>query len=863
MNIMARLTLRHLRENMKRTVVTILGIIMATSLITAILIGCFSAFKFFGDVELHLNGNVHAVCYKASEEQYEALKDDDRIESVGLTDSDPTISGVRLCCEGEDRFRVGNIVHGDTAYLTAKVTDEYEGTLPVSSSEIAVEQKFLDDNGLNLTVGDTLTFEEGNRYSYDEEGKLTYWAGNYRSEEEFDSLDTVTCTITAILHGNYPTRGNDILRGLDEGFFPDQDNSRIIFTLKKCDHTAYAQLNEIAGLYGIEHLTKNTEYLVTCFSFETGMGGFGAFFSMMLIGLAIVVATSVILIVNSFGMSLAERMRYLGMLASVGATGKQKRFSVYFEGFILGIIGIPLGLLAGMLGTKITLLVLGSKMLEVGMINGAKKMTGGIPLYTSPLAILAVIAVSGLTILISLLAPSIKASRVMPVDALRQVNTIKVKARSLRTNPLIRKILGYEGELAMKNIKRNGMKSKVISFSITVSVIMFLTIDYFCESVDKVNKYDYDSPYQVSVSCYYDQKDMLMEDLAGIDGINDMYICDFITFRFKPQIRPDGEVEDTVLANASITDPSLRTGDFKGMSIDSMAALVMDDDDFREILAKNELPEEKYFGDCLRGLLLNSYFHKTNDKPVFNESVIGQRLFYDEAMGNPPAVEVGDLVPYESGNYAFEVIPKECFVLIVPESMYYKSASKVLPDVRQVVSFGIETDDAENVEAAIEDLFSEGKYEYYYSADITQSLAIMNTVTLILKVSMYGFTTLLTLVAVANIINTISTGILLRRKEFAMYRSVGMDEHGFKKMIRLETFLYGIKAVVFGIPVSILLNYLMYSRMEDNLFAFVPNYRMYPAVIVTVFGVIGLSMLMSMNKIKNDEIIDVLKEDIC
>ncbi|MBP3754022.1 MAG: ABC transporter permease [Lachnospiraceae bacterium] len=863
MNIMARLTLRHLRENMKRTVVTILGIVMATSLITAILIGCFSAFKFFGDVEIHLNGNVHAVCYKVTEEQYNSLKEDSRIESVGLLDNDPTISAVRLCCEGEDRFRVGNVVHGDAAYLSAKVTSDYEGTLPTSSSEIAVEQKFLDDNGLNLSVGDTLTFEEGNRYSVDTDGELIYWAGNYRSEESFDTLDTVTCTITAVLHGNYPTRGNDVLRGIDQGYFPEQDNALIIFTLKKCDHTANAQVNDIVRLHGIEHCSKNNEYFIACFSFESGFGGFGAFFSMMLVGLAIVVVTSVILIVNSFGMSLAERMRYLGMLASVGATGKQKRFSVYFEGFILGVIGIPLGLLAGILGTKITLLVLGSKMLEVGMVNGAENMSGGIPLYTSPLAILAVTIVSSLTILISLLAPAIRASRVMPVDALRQVNTIKVKARKLRTNPLVRKLLGYEGELALKNIKRNGMKSKVISFSITVSVILFLTIDYFCESADKVNKYDYESPYQVCASCYYDEKDMLMEDLAGIDGINDIYICDFITFRFKAKVRADGEIEDTVLANASITDPSFRTDDFKDLNIDAMAALVVDDDDFREILDRNGLDEDKYFGGSLNGLLLNSYFHKTNDKPVFNERVIGQSLFYDEAMGNPPAIEVGDLIPYESGYYAFEIVPKESFVLIVPESMYYKSASEVLPDVRQVVSFGIETDEAARVEQDIEDLFAEGKYEYYYSADITQSLAIMNTVTLILKVSMYGFTTLLTLVAVANIINTISTGILLRRKEFAMYRSVGMDERGFKKMIRLETFLYGIKAIVFGIPVSILLSYLMYSKMEGHLFAFVPNYRMYPIVIATVFGVIGLSMLMSMNKIKNDEIIDVLKEDIC
>ena len=103
----------------------------------------------------------------------------------------------------------------------------------------------------------------------------------------------------------------------------------------------------------------------------------------------------------------------------------------------------------------------------------------------------------------------------------------------------------------------------------------------------------------------------------------------------------------------------------------------------------------------------------------------------------------------------------------------------------------------------------------------------------------------------------------MRRKEFAMYRSVGMNEKGFKKMIVLETFLYGIRAVLIGIPVSILLCYSMYSRMEDQIFAFTPNFEMYPVVIAVVFGVIALSMLMSINKIKNDEIIDVLKEDIC
>ena len=863
MNIMAKLTLRHLKENMKRTIVTIIGIVMATALISAILMGAFSAFKFFGYVTLLAEGNVHLVCYKLPEDAYNKLQNDDRVETVGLAIDDPEMSGVRLLTDVDERLRVGNIVNADRAYYDVKVTCDYEGTLPTNSGEIAVEQKFLEDNGLDLGIGDSLTFEQGNRYSYDEEGNIVYWAGNYRSEEAFDVRETSTCTITAILHENKPTRGYDMLCGIDEGNYPGADNAYVTVTLKKCDHTANTQLNDIISKCGIEHCDKNSEYLICNFAFEGSADAYIKFFSMMLIGLGVVVFTSVVLIVNSFGMSLTERMKYLGMLASVGATGKQKRFTVYFEGFILGVVGIPLGILAGIIGTKITLYVLGTKILEANMIRDAEGIRGGIPLYTSPLLFLSIVFVSGLTILISLLAPSIKASRVMPVDALRQTGTVKVRARKLRANPLFKKIFGYEGELAYKNIKRNGIKSTVISVSITISVILFLTIDYFCTSVDKVNKFDYSGLYQVYASCYLEDKDRLFEDLSQIEGIDKIYLSDMIVFPFRRGKRADGTEVDTVLANTEINDPSFRMDAYADLSVDGMMVTYVDDEVFTDLLEKNGLSADKYFGDTLRGVLINSYFHEKVDNPIYKDSIVGQVLHYDEPVGNPPAVEIGDLIPYGKDNFAYDLAMKNTITIIVPESMYFEKSTETLAGIRQTVSFAILTDNAEEVEAAIEDLFAKGEYEYYSSGDLTRSLVIMDTVTLILKTSMFGFTTLLTLIAVANIINTISTGVLLRRKEFAMYRSVGMDEHGFKKMIRLETFLYGIRAVLIGIPVSILLQYWMYSQMEDNLFAFIPNYNMYPVVILVVFAVIGLSMLMSINKIKNDEIIDVLKEDIC
>ena len=155
-------------------------------------------------------------------------------------------------------------------------------------------------------------------------------------------------------------------------------------------------------------------------------------------------------------------------------------------------------------------------------------------------------------------------------------------------------------------------------------------------------------------------------------------------------------------------------------------------------------------------------------------------------------------------------------------------------------------------------LESEG-YHNYSCSNLTQYLKAMNTVTVMLKTAMYGFTILLTLIAIANIMNMISTGVLLRRREFAMYRSVGMTSSGFRKMIRLETFLYGIRALVFAIPMSWLISYLMFRSFDEKLYAFDPDWGMYGAAVVVAFAIIGFGMLLSVSRLKDDSIIEALK----
>ncbi len=178
MNIIAKLTLRHLRENKKRTIVTVLGIAAATALVTTMLVGIYSFFSFFGTLSLSQQGQWIGEAKDLTNEQIAKLRADDRISSVAVFDTEQSISGVRMHSDASYAKSLGNIMHLDNAALMNKVTCDYEGTLPSKENEIAIEEKFLEDNGLDINPGDSLSFDLGGRYIIDPDGTKAYIAGN-------------------------------------------------------------------------------------------------------------------------------------------------------------------------------------------------------------------------------------------------------------------------------------------------------------------------------------------------------------------------------------------------------------------------------------------------------------------------------------------------------------------------------------------------------------------------------------------------------------------------------------------------------------------------------------------------------------
>ena len=155
---------------------------------------------------------------------------------------------------------------------------------------------------------------------------------------------------------------------------------------------------------------------------------------------------------------------------------------------------------------------------------------------------------------------------------------------------------------------------------------------------------------------------------------------------------------------------------------------------------------------------------------------------------------------------------------------------------------------------------SVGNFSYM---DIKAYMKSMDTLKLFISIFLYGFITIITLIGITNVFNTINTNIQLRRKEFAMLRSVGLSPKGFNKMIYYESIFYGLKALLYGLPAGIALSYLMYYIFGGvGAFSFSLPWMPILICIVAVFLIVYSTMLYAGSKIKKENILDALVSDI-
>ncbi len=880
MNIVQKLTLAHLRENKGRTVVTVLGICVSVAMITAVFVGVASFLNFYGESIIKNYGNYHFLVSESKEKVEEVLEShNDEIDKVGHYYSlDGNYSGYRIPNGLSKRHSIGSWVAGDEEYLNQFITCEYEGDFPKNENEIMVEQNVIDKNNFNLKIGDIVEIETGLRTSSDSSYVTFPVKGTYRFGEKFETTVTKSYKIVGILHENSPTNNTgSLIRGIS---INENGTLYASVLMKDVNMKSAVQIESIVDDFDFSEKEKpfnvsiNYSFLETKLAISPKNSELLPLFLMCVIILLIIIAASIAMIYNAFSMSFSEKVRYLGMLSSVGATKIQKKKSIYFEGFVLGAIGIPIGLCAGILGISAVFKLLENQILNSGIVTGLTEIGIVVPIFS----VFGILVLSVLTIFISVYKPAKKASEITPIDAIRQTDEIKIK-KEINTPFFIRKIFGYEGELAHKNLKRNGRKLRVITASIALSVILFLCCNYYCDLFSRYNKINDVNPAQVDVYVMEYDREQFVEFLSECSCIEDYYFYSTSSYsKSMNDVNPEDGEENTMFVKYDFFNEDTLSKKYSDIASECINVNInaVEDEVFDSLCEYSGVDSKPYYDIGENGevkcIVMNNISHKDGEEGVLTDKFLGNEIYMylnDPDFENTEEIIFGDryifneFVKYDKDNYICSLNSSNSLSCYYPESAFKKLMEYYGETSDYQICYGIVTQEHEKATEEISDYLEVNNVANCSVSDNVASWQMLSAINLIIKVLIYGFVTLITLITIFNIINTISTSIALRKKEFAMLKSVGMTPKGLNKMVVLESAFYGIKALLFAIPISILSNFIINKVLSAAEIPFNVNWLLIFVVIAVVFLLIGSTMLYSVKKLKENSVVESLKDDIC
>ena len=894
MNTLNKLTLKNLKLNKSRTIVTIIGILLSTALITVVAGIAASGqqtminaeINFSGDYDLSLSGNI-------TDKDVKEISTNRNVESVYIEDN----SGVAQMPTYKNETRPYAYIQALSAQA---FTDCFNlplesGRYPQNSSELLLTQTFVLNSAQKYEIGDTITLELGERKTADGESIID--VSNYNKtykinengeaetidcEEHFETQSTKTFKIVGILDEYYSNSISmsdyncisPVFTVADANKISDEASLYVKFT-DEGERNYIQTSSQITGL-SEEHLR---EYLNQSYELEKGEikydffrvqtsllsykgyalsdNSLQMFFTLAAIIIAIVIVASVFVIRNSFAISITEKTKLYGMLSSVGATSRQIRHNVLFEGFVLALIGIPLGILLGVGVVAVLIQLL--NVLLVDMLNGTS-FVYSVPVF----AIVLAVALSLLTILFSTLGSALRASRIAPIDAVRGNNDIKIKKKqkAYKCPKFIKKLFGTGGEIAYKNLKRSRKKYRTTVISIVVSVAVFIAVSSFIQyGTEYSSKYYHEIDYNLSVNRYdfykeFDEINSDFETLSQLDGVKNCRLEMNAVGYLK-----SSDKLDSVLSS----DAKYYSGDYGEDEGDlyDIAIFSFDDKTYKQKLKDLGLDYDKVKD---KGVLLNNFEYKDQDKKTKKGE-----LFKADKVNSLTLSESGD-PSNDEYNKTFDIeiakvynsTPETLKYLLPSEYSVYLIVSedtlKNNYDMSYIgYSFFIDAKNADELEETITELDGGQTFEVY---NVEKMANMYNAMTLVISIFAYGFIIVISLIGVTNIFNTITTNMRLRSKEFAMLKSIGMTKREFNRMIRLESLFYGVKSLIIGIPLGLLSGHGIFKAFSMNLATdFVVPYTAILISIVFVFAVVWLIMRFSISKVQKQNIIEIIRKD--
>ena len=866
MNLYTSLTLRYLKENKRRTIVTIIGIILSTALICGI--GNISVSLMDHQIRETIanDGEFHATFYDIKKDDISTITNSAGISKSALSES---LGYAKLDKYDKYMIQIKEYDENDFKGYQIKLKD---GRFPSNDKEIVLSEESLKKS--NKKIGDSISFNIGKRVDEDgnsREGDLLA----YENEKIINATKKDFKIVGTIEKPGFEWNGSDaVVTGITyldiNNIDKNQDVNVSISVNKPTEIYEIApkiaknlglELKDVSGdnynnKQGIhyENLSFN-EHLLRLQGASVYSNINNSIYMIIIIVTVLVVICTIATVYNAFSISISERKKQFGILNSIGATKSQIIKLVFIEAFIVSVIAIPIGIVCGTISVDLVFRFI-QRFFENSFIADMN-----LRVVYNPYIIIGSILIVLITIGISAILPAITAAKISPLEAIK--NSSNLKIGKVKDSKIVRFIFKTEGVLAYKNLRRNKKKFRITLFSLIISVVIFISFSGFMKLFIKANQVQ-SSQMNYDLYLYkngFAEDDKIINELKKVKGIENFSINNEysigtnvgennINKGYKELIEKYFTKEnknDEVVYNFSnslfffpgdeaISKLKLKTGKFdKETAIKENGIILRNKSYYEELGKKGDVSLTNYkVGDIIDAYEIG--YDEKNDKEII-ETVKLKVLATTE-----------DLLPGQLS------------------SSYMGLDFITYDEVGQKLGFNINkgrmyisTNKEENTRKAIKEIAEKYGYtvndEIEYARKNEQSMMAM-------KVFVYGFVSVISLVSITNIVNTISTNINLRKRELAIIKSIGVTPSGFNKMIYLESLLYGALSLIYGIPIGMGITILMNKTLGDviNLGMVIP----WNAIIISFVGIFIITFIASyipMKKINKENIIDSIRQE--
>lgn len=883
MKLLNKLTLKNLRLNKVRTAVTIIGIMLSAALITVVSGMALSGRQTMIDGQTTWSGDYDVALDIIDNAVIETARNNRNVENAFYKER---LGYARTKNADGETCNYSVLAMSENTYGNCFKIDLIKGKFPTNSGEAVVTKSFKTHDGKDVKIGDKITLDVG---------VLTDKDGNVLDEESIHNLlqkDFNKCNIIDTVKRTYTVTG--IIERPKTSELYDPSNLSMIYTASdekapveaiRTKHMnklyiAYTPQSEgnylqnTADILGFkaddmsnvisDEISPEDQQTsgINAYEFNSillSMKGYGGsegtnvmIFSLAVIIIIIVMLASVFVIRNSFAISITEKTSMYGMLASVGATKRQIRRNVLFEGFILGLISIPLGILLGLGVNAILITILNSVLGDV--LSGASFV-----FVTPTIPIICAIVLSAVTIFCSSFFIALRASRIPPLVAIRGNKDIKVKNnKPYRTSKLTKKLFGVGGEIASKSLKRSRKKYRTTVISIVVSVAMFIAVSAFMDyGMTFTDHYYGNADYSYMVSGIDAKQAQTIEKMPEIEN----YLTVGLQYGYVSADVPVNECGKNFLYD----EPD-------GSKSFGAEFLEVEHDTFVKICRELELDYSKVKGGVLVYSEVTPYnmenmegtgesmklFGKTapTKLTVYGNDDNGNELITGKLKVSSVFDKIPESIEYVAGDG-----------ITLGESLIIGEQGVISPQLGEhgcYITLYANTSDHTSLTSRIESMSGTGDSESNISIyDSEEIVRQFNAVMLIVGIFVYGFIGVISLIGLTNIFNTISTNMQLRSKEFASLKSIGMTKKEFNRMIRLESLMYGIKSLLIGIPLGVLGVFAIFSAFSNGNvpMSFVFPWKAILISIAAVIIVVWLIMKYSISKVNKQNIIETIRND--